>query len=262
MSAVTFESAAAPVRNVDIMGGFAKGLGVIEAFTTDSRSLTIAEIARRAGLDRAATRRCLLTLVGKGYVSVEGRYYSLTPQILRLARVYLNSSLESILMPTLGTLSASLNESCSASVLDGTKIKYIARSAQRHPISMQLSVGSRVPAYCTAAGRVLLATLPPQEARSLLISTKRVALTERTVTDVDALLDDLSNVRSNGYALIDQELQMGSRAIAVPLFNVSHSVVAALAVGTSAPMASTARLRNEVLPRLREVQLQMGQILV
>lgn len=263
MSAQSIVEEEAPLatRNVDIMGGFAKGLSVVEAFSKDNGSLTIAEIARRAGLDRAATRRCLLTLVGRGYVSMQGRYFSLTPQILRLAQVYLNAPLSNILMPTLEALATLLHESCSASVLDGNKIKYIARSTQPHSISMPLSVGSRVPAYCTAAGRILLATLPPQEARRVLISSKRVALTERTMTDVDELLDELSNIRANGYALIDQELQMGSRAIAVPIFNVSRTVVAAMAVGAAASRATAARLRNEILPLMRESQLQLSQIL-
>lgn len=256
------EPATVRTRTADTMGGFAKGLAVIEAFGQGEASLTIAEIARRAGLDRAATRRCLLTLVSKGYVTSQGRYFSLAPRILRLAHAFLAAPLATVLQPSLEALALQLNESCSAASLDGTRIMYVARSTLRNPLTMSLDVGSRLPAFCTAAGRVLLAALPPQEARQVLLQSKRAALTEHTITDVDKLLTELTAVRNNGYALIDEELQLGARSIAVPLFNVAGRIVAALTVGTSVSRASLARLRTEVLVCLRQSQGQLAEILV
>jgi IclR family pca regulon transcriptional regulator len=250
------------IRSVDMMGGFAKGLSVIEAFSRDQPLLTIAEIAKRTGLDRAATRRCLLTLVEKSYVTAQGRHFSLSPKILRLAHTFLGQSLQIVSQPTLEGLAKEFDETCSACALDGTRIVYRARSALRHPLTMRLNVGSHLPAYCTAAGRVLLAALPQPEARQLLQQTKRLPLTEHTITDVDKLVDELANVRGNGYAVIDEELEVGACSIAVPLFNVSGSVVGSLVVGSLLSRKSVSRLKTDVLPRLRDAQAYLAQILV
>jgi PcaR/PcaU/PobR family beta-ketoadipate pathway transcriptional regulator len=172
-----------PTASGDIMGGFAKGLAVIEAYGRKRESLTIAEVARLSGLDRASARRCLLTLVKGGYAKTDGRYFELTPRILRLGHSYLAASLPRLVQPTLDRLADSLRESCSASVLDGTEIVYIARAAQHRMIGVGLHRGSRLPAYCTSMGRVLLAAAPPEQARALLLESDRKAITALTITD-------------------------------------------------------------------------------
>lgn len=243
------------------MGGFAKGLAVIEAFGRGRAMLTIADIARTAGLDRASARRCLHTLVNAGYATSDGRYFQLTPRILRLGHVYLAASLPKLLQPSLDQLANVLKESCSASVLDGSEIVYIARAAQHRIIGVGLHAGSRLPAYCTSMGRVLLAALPPEQARSQIISGERQALTAKTLTDPDLLLAELQRIREQGYALIDQEVEQGSRSIAVPIFNMSGRTIAAVNVGVHISRKTVEQMRTECLPRLLEMQASLADIL-
>ena len=245
----------------DQMRGFAKGLAVIEAYGRGRSSLTIAEVARLSGLDRASARRCLLTLVNRGYAATDGRYFHLTPRVLRLGHAYLSASLPTLMQPTLDALANELGESCSAAVLDGTEIVYIARAARHRLIGVGLHAGSRLPAYCTSMGRVLLAAQPAEVARDILARSNRVAMTERTLTDVGHLMGELDRVRADGYAIIDQEVEIGSMSIAVPVRNLLGRTVAAIVVAMHATPAASARLRTEALSRLREAQTQLGQIL-
>jgi IclR family pca regulon transcriptional regulator len=243
------------------MGGFAKGLAVIEAYGQGRSSLTIAEVARLSGLDRASARRCLLTLVNFGYAATDGRYFELTPRILRLGHSYLAASLPKLIQPSLTRLADELRESCSAAVLDGTEIVYIARAAQHRLMGVGLHPGSRLPAYCTSMGRALLAGLPPQQARELIERSDRKKMTERTLIGVDELTEDLAQVRERDYSIIDQELEIGSRSIAVPIRNLSGRTVAAFNVAVHVSSGSPERLRGEILSHLRDAQAQLAMIL-
>jgi IclR family pca regulon transcriptional regulator len=243
------------VRASDQMGGFAKGLQVIEAFGQGQERLSIADAARFASLDRATARRCLLTLVESGYAAHDGKFFTLTPRILRLGHAYLSATpLPRQLQPFLEQLSEATQESCSASILDGTEIVYIARSAQRRVMSIGLSVGSRLPAYCASMGRVLLAALPPEAMREVLRRTDRKPLTPKTLTSCEALEAEIGKVREQGYAIIDEELEIGLRSIAVPILDGSGSTVAALNTGVQAGRASCERLLSDFLPRLLQTQ--------
>lgn len=241
------------------MGGFAKGLSVIEAFGASNEGLTIADIARLTGLDRATARRCVITLVHTGYATANGRLYTLTPKVLRLSAAYLNAPLPSLIQPSLENVAEKLHESCSASVLDGGEIVYIARAAQLRVMSIGLNTGSRLPAYCSSMGRVLLAALPEDEARERLEASDRIKRTEKTLTDIDDLLQELERVRRNGYAINDQELEVGLRSIAVPVYNMAGDVVAALNVGVQAARRSTKDLKTDILPILLEEQEKLRQ---
>lgn len=252
---------AARPRDADQMGGFAKGLTVIEAFGRGRHALTIAEAARLSGLDRATARRCLLTLVKAGYAATDGRYFELTPRILRLGHAYLATSLPRLIQPWLDQLAEKLHHVCSASVLDGNEVVYIARATQHRLMGEGLHPGRRLPAYCTSMGRVLLAALPPERARALIAAGERQKLTSRTLTDLDQLMAELDRVREQGYAIIDQELELGSRSIAVPIRDLSSQTVAACNVGVHAAHSTLERLREEFLPYLLETQAQLAQIL-
>ncbi|MBP7337110.1 MAG: helix-turn-helix domain-containing protein [Niveispirillum sp.] len=243
------------------MGGFAKGLAVIEAFGRGRSSLTIADVARIANLDRATARRCLLTLVNTGYASSDGRQFELTPRILRLGHTFLTASLPRLIQPTLDQLADNVQESCSASVLDGNEVVYIARAARHRLMGVGLHSGSRLPAYCTSMGRALLASLPSDQCRALLLSSERPALTNRTVTDVDELMQELAKVRETGYALIDQEVEIGSRSIAVPVRNITGRTVAAINIGAHATRATMERIMQDYLPNLIKAQQTLGEIL-
>lgn len=248
-------------RDTDQMGGFAKGLAVIEAFGEGRSSLTIADVARIAGLDRATARRCLLTLVKAGYATSDGRQFELTPRILRLGHTFLAASLPRLIQSTLDQLADSVQESCSASVLDGREVVYIARAAKHRLMGVGLHPGSRLPAYCTSMGRVLLAALPPDHSRKLLLSTERPALTNHTVTDVDELMKELAKVRAQGYSLIDQEVEIGSRSIAVPVQNIAGRTVAAINIGAHVTRATMERIMDDYLPNLFKAQDSLHKML-
>ncbi|MCR6500633.1 IclR family transcriptional regulator [Shinella sp. CPCC 101442] len=250
------------MRETDFIGGFAKGLRVIEAFGETKPRLTITDISRETGLDRATARRCLLTLAELGYAAYDGKFFELTPRILRLGHAYLSATpLPRLVQPYLDQLSEKVGQSASASVLDGTEIVYVARAAQKRVMSISLTAGSRLPAYCASMGRVLLAALPETEARAIIDASQRKANTPFTKTDPDILMAELSEVRRQGYALIDQELEIGLRSIALPLENARGRAVAALNIGTPAVHAAAQEMVERYLPAMREVQAALRPLL-
>ena len=253
------------VRDPDkgTIAGLAKGLRVIEAFDAGRPRLSITEVASRTGLERATARRCLLTLVRDGYANFDGKFYWLTPKVLRLGFAYLSSTpLPRLVQPYLEQLAQETDESCSASTLDGPEIVYIARASQRRVMSIGLSVGSRLPAYCASMGRVLLAARPEKERAALLAALPRKAFTPRTLTGTAELLVEIEKVRAQGFATIDQELEIGLRSIAVPLADAAGKVVAAINVGAQAERVSLERMREDFLPRMRRVQAELQRLLV
>jgi IclR family pca regulon transcriptional regulator len=239
------------IEKRDIMGGLAKGLAVIEAFTAERPRQSIAEVAAATGLDRATTRRCLLTLARHGYADWDGKFFTLTPRVLRLGTACLATMpLPQIVQPLLDDLSDRIGQSSSVSILDAADIVYVARAAQRKVMAITLMPGSRLPAYCTSMGRVMLAALPDAEARALLERTPRPARTPMTVTGVDGIMERLAVARSAGYSLIDQEVELGLRSIAVPVLNARGRVVAAMNVGLPAVTAGIEDLPGRYLPDL------------
>jgi IclR family transcriptional regulator, pca regulon regulatory protein len=241
------------------VGALARGLGVIRAMGSDRESQTLSEIARSTGLPRATVRRSLLTLQALGYVASDGRQFRLTPRILSLGYAYLASDpLSRILQPVLERVSEATRESCSASTLDGGEIVYVARAATRRIMAVGLAVGSRLPAFCTSMGRVLLAAEAPERARRILASEPRRRLTPRTVTDLEALAERLAEVRQRDFAVVDEELEIGLRAIAVPVRNARGRVVAAMNVSAQAGRLSAGSLVGDVLPVLRAAALDVG----
>lgn len=249
-------------RDGDRMGGLAKGLAVIEAFDGSRPRLAIADVARIVGLERATARRCLLTLVELGYAEHDGKFFSLTPRILRLGTAYLSSTpLPAIVQPFLQALSEQTGESCSASILEGTEIIYVARAAQQRVMSINLHVGSRLPAYCASMGRVLLAARPEAEARRILEATDRRPLTRNTRTAMADLMAELAAVRQDGHAVIDQELEVGLRSIAVPILAADGRVVAAINVGAQAMRVSVEDMRRTFLPLMLGVQDELRRML-
>jgi IclR family pca regulon transcriptional regulator len=259
------EQVAAAERDPNLIAGFAKGLLVIEAFGQNDRQeprLSIAEVAKRTGLERASVRRCLLTLVKLGYAEHDGKFFSLTPRLLRLGHAYLSSTpLPGIVQPFLDQLSEWTEESCSVSILDGTEIVYVARAAQRRVMSIGLSVGSRLPAYCSSMGRVLLAALPREEARKLIEATDRRPFTDRTRTRVPDLMAELDRVRVQGYAIIDEELEVGLRSIAVPVRDTRGQVIAAMNIGAQSGRATPTLMVQRFLPQMLRIQAELGRLL-
>jgi IclR family pca regulon transcriptional regulator len=250
------------MRESDFVSGFARGLKVIEAFGEARPKLTIAEAAKLTELDRATVRRCLLTLADLGYADYDGKFFALTPKVLRLGHAYLSATpLPLVIQPYLDQLSEKAGQSASASVLDGTEIVYIARAAQKRVMSINLSPGSRLPAYCASMGRALLASLPEAEARSILDRSELKANTPVTKTDPDALMEELRLVRSQGYAVIDQELELGLCSIAVPVENDRGRVVAAINIGAPAAHVPAAEMGHRYLSLLKDTQKALRLVL-
>ncbi|MCZ7464555.1 IclR family transcriptional regulator [Rhizobium rhizogenes] len=251
------------VSERDMMGGLAKGLRVIEAFSAERPRLSISDAAEIAGLDRATTRRCLLTLSELGYAAYDGKFFTVTPKVLRLGTGCLATMpLPKIVQPLIDHLSEEIGQSTSVSILDETEIVYVARAAQQRVMSIALMPGSRLPAYCTSMGRVLLSAQTPERQRDILGASRLVARTENTITDMQALLTEIEVTGHRGYALIDQEVEIGLRSIAVPLKSVRGQMVAALNVGLAASVASMEDLVERYLPALLSVQRELARMLV
>lgn len=250
------------VKPNDMMGGLAKGLRVIEAFTADTPRLSISEAAEIAGLDRATTRRCLLTLAEQGYCAYDGKFFTVTPRVLRLGTGCLASMpLPRIVQPWLDQLSEQIGQSTSVAILDGAEIVYVARAAQRRVMSIALMPGSRLPAYCTSLGRVMLAALPERQVKEHLETQSLLARTPYTLNTVEAVMGELSRVRSQGYAAVDQEVEPGLRSVAVPLRNARGTVVAALNTGLAASPEPMAEVIEAYLPSLQKVSRELQGVL-
>jgi IclR family pca regulon transcriptional regulator len=250
------------IKERDLMGGLAKGLSIIEAFSAERQRLSISEAAEIAGLDRATARRCLLTLSELGYARYDGKYFELTPRILRLGNAYLSgTSLPALLQPYLDELSEKLGHSASASVLDGSEIVYIARASQKRVMSINLMPGSRLPAYCASMGRVLLAALGDAEVAAILATSVLRANTPFTLTDPAELLTEIGRVRDQGYAVIDQELEIGLCSIGVAVHDARGRVVAAINVGAPSAVLPAADLAGHCLGAMREIQARLRSLL-
>ncbi|MBP2148645.1 IclR family pca regulon transcriptional regulator [Xanthobacter flavus] len=246
----------------DTMGGLAKGLSVIETFTAERPRQSIAEVSAASGLDRATARRCLLTLAHLGYADYDGKFFTLTPRVLRLGTACLAAMpLPQMVQPWLDRLSEDLGESSSVSILDADEIVYVARAAQRRVMSIALMPGSRLPAYCTSMGRVLLAALPEAEAMRRLRLNPLAARTPLTLTDPDAVMGAVRRARERGHAVIDQEVELGLRSIAVPLLNARGVTVAALNLGLPTHAGDAEALVARYLPPLERVQGEIRKIL-
>lgn len=251
------------IKERDMMGGLAKGLKIIEAFTADHPRLSISEASDLTGLDRATARRCLLTLAELGYAAYDGKFFTVTPRVLRLGTGCLATMpLPRIVQPILDQLSQQIGQSTSVSILDETEIVYVARAAHTRVMSIALMPGSRLPAYCTSMGRVLLATLSTDEQRATLEASTLIARTEHTKTDIGILLSELEQVRAQGYSQIDQEVELGLRSIAVPVRTMHNKTVAALNVGLAASVATNEEIIERFLPPLLKVQSDLMQMLV
>lgn len=246
----------------NFMTSLGRGLAVIEAFSEQQRHLTIAQISQITGIPRASVRRCLHTLRMLGYVEAEGHSYSLRPRILTLGHAYLSSTpLVGLAQSVLDRVSSAVHESSSLAILDGDEILYLARSAASRVMSVALNAGTRLPAYCTSMGRVLLAALPEPELEAYLARVELKPLTEHTVTSADRLREIIQGVRRAGYAAVDQELEIGLRSIAVPVHDRSGAVVATINIGMHASRGTIAQMETEFLPQLQAAARDLRMLL-
>ncbi|AUL45832.1 transcriptional regulator [Bordetella trematum] len=241
---------------------FARGLAVIRAFGPQRDQMTLSEVASVAGLTRAGARRILLTLVQLGYVVQDERRFSLTPRILELGYAYLSGTpLWNLALPYMEEVAQTTRESCSVSVLDGADIVYILRLSTHKVMTINLAVGSRLPAWVTSMGRVLLAGQPLAEQQRLLQDSRIQPYTPSTRTSIEELLQELQRVRRDGYACVAQELEPGLQSVAVPIVDRSGRVIAAMNVSGHTSRYSREQMLQAFLPPLRDAADQINQAL-
>jgi IclR family pca regulon transcriptional regulator len=247
----------------DFVSALARGLAVIQAFTNQQRTLTIAKISQKTGIARAAVRRYLHTLASLGYVVThDGHRFSLLPKVVTLGQAYLSATpLPTIAQQHLDILAEQIGEACSLGVLDGVDIVYLARANSSSVMSRRFNVGGRLPAYCTSIGHVLLASLPRAALEERLKEMRLIPYTQHTIVSPQALLEYLEGVREDGFAIADQQLEAGFRTIAVPVNNRGGEVVAGINVIVPVARASKAQLADRYLEALTETAARMSEAL-
>jgi IclR family pca regulon transcriptional regulator len=243
----------------DFVSSLERGLRVIVAFADDSEALTLSEIAAKSKLARGTTRRLLLTLESLGYAHFDGKEFRLTSKVLNLGYAYLSSlPLWKVAEPVMKALVDDLNESCSLGVLDGHHIVYVARVRPKHLSFAPINVGARMPAHSNAMGQVLLAELTSRELDDYLDGSKFERFTKYTPIDKPTIRRAIQRVARDGYALSDQMMEVGRRAIAVPIRSRTGKAEMALNIGVSTSRASKQDLVARFLPRLREAAEQLA----
>jgi IclR family pca regulon transcriptional regulator len=211
--------------------------------------MTLTEVAEQTGLTRASARRFLLTLVHAGYAETDGKRFALTPRLLELGHaVMAASSVWDIARPVLAGVSERLGEACYGAVLDGPEVLYVLHiPSARHLINVDLRVGSRTPAYCSSVGRVLLAGLTQPAAERVLASLQPEPRTPRTITDRARLTEAVETARRQGWAMVDEELELGLRSLSVPLRGRGGVTVGAINVCGPTSRVSLEELRSRFL---------------
>jgi IclR family transcriptional regulator, pca regulon regulatory protein len=232
---------------------FARGLAVIQSFGPNSPSQTLSQVAESTGLDRAGARRFLLTLEKLGYVRREGRSFFLTPRILELGYSYLSTlPLRSIAEPIVRELVQDVNESSSVSVLDGSDIVYVVRVPVKKIMTITLSIGSRIPAYCTAMGRILLGGQPPMIVKQLLKDSEVTRHTRYTITSRPEIIKAIEADHDKGWSMCNQELEEGICSIAVPLLDREGQIAAAMNITANLSRTTPAEMVSKFLPKLKK----------
>lgn len=246
----------------NFMLSLARGLTVLEAFSERKRPLTISQVAQRTRLSRASVRRCLYTLEQLGYVSQEGGQFALRPRVLHLGHAYFSStSLVSLAQPVLDALSATIDATCALAILDDTDILYLVRSEVQRVLTHALGMGSRLPAYCTSSGRLLLAHLPPAALEQFFARAELRPRTTQTKISRAQLERAFASARELDYVLVDEELEPGLRAIAVPVRSLEGQVVAGISVSVRAADASEQEMVLRLLPAMRDAAADIGQMI-
>jgi IclR family pca regulon transcriptional regulator len=250
------------LRDSPQVQSLARGLAVIRTFGREAQRQTLSQVAERAGLSRATARRFLHTLAELGYANFDGRHFSLTPRVLDLGYAYLSSTpLWEVAQPHMESVAATLHESCSVSVLEDGDIVYVARVPTKRIMTVTLGVGTHLPAYATSMGRVLLAHLPQAQLQRFLAAARLEKLTDRTETDPVKLGEILAEIAAQGWAIVDQELELGVRSAAVPIRDGRGRVIAAMNASGHATRVTIAQMKRQFVPVLLEATRRVSATL-
>lgn len=254
--------AAEPDGRGDFVTALQRGLDVLQTFSRENPVLTLTRVAELTGLSRGTARRLLHTLARLGYVRQDGREFRLTARVLNIGYAYLSAlDLVELSRDEMDSLGQLTGESCSVAVLDGTDVVYVARAPSQRIMSTALGLGSRLPAHATSLGHVLLAGLTTPDLAAYLADADLEKFTTHTVTDGDALRAELEQVRAQGWALVDQELEVGMRSIAAPLRNRTGCAVAAMNVSAPASRVTLDTMRRKLLPPLLSAAERISDML-
>jgi IclR family pca regulon transcriptional regulator len=241
----------------------ARGIRILTLFGAENRTMSLADIAARLGLPRATARRALLTLVDLGYAVEEGRHFRLTPRVMELASAYLGASpATTILQPACEMLAALHEQTFSVAVLEGSDAVMVAYARPRRFYADSVGIGLRLPAYCSAVGRVLLAGLPAGDATALLARIEPEPITPRTEIDRGLIGQRIDAVRAQGFALVEEEVELGFRSMAVPVRRLGGRVAFALNIGMSALRSPVEEMRERYLAVLQEQAATLQQQLI
>jgi len=248
-----------PARKAEGMGGLAKGLAIVEAFSVHP-VMSVADAARAAGATRASARRCLITLTELGYVEHSGREFRPLTRLRRLGGVASRrDQFAQLAQPFLSRARDELAESVSLAVLDDDGALFIARAEAEHIVSTGVRIGARLPAYCSATGRVLLSQFPDQEILRRIGRKPLARRTSRTLTKPSEVLAEVRSVREKGYAVSDEELELGLRALAVPVTGANHEIIGAVSVSAASARVRSADLRRRFVPVLRSFATMLAE---
>jgi IclR family pca regulon transcriptional regulator len=239
-------------NNKDFLKTLSRGLTLIKSFDKENPKMTLSEVATRNSMSRASARRFVLTLESLGYLLRVGDYFQLTANILDIGHHFLeNLNFIEIITPFMREVSHILGKACSASILNGTDIVYVARiPSQQQILSVNLNIGSHLPAYCTSMGRILLADLSDEELEDYFRKAQLKSYTDRTVIDTEKLRQIILKVKKDGYSLVNQELEKSLRAIAVPVRNSSGRVICSINVGIPVGQVKLSEITSDYLPVL------------
>jgi IclR family pca regulon transcriptional regulator len=255
------EAVAGAGRLPEGMGGLAKGLAIIEAFSARRTRMTVSEAAKSSGTSRASARRCLLTLAELGYLEFDGKYFRPQPRLLALSAAYSGPrSLPQLAQPFLKAARDELHESVSLAVLDRNVGLFVARSEAERLVTTGISIGTRIDLYCSATGRVLLSAWDEQRVAAYLDGARLEARTKHALVKKTALREAVRSVRTRGYATTDQELEIGLRSIAVPVMDSRGAVVAAMSASASSARVSIAQMVKSFLPVLKANAVGLGHL--
>lgn len=257
------KNSTAPLRqDKDFVASLQKGLDVLTAFNRQNSKLTLSEVARLTGSSPASARRSLVTLNALGYLHSDGKRFWVAPRALLVAHAYLSSRpTPALAQPLLDALSERTRQSASLGQLLDDDVIIIARSTARRSLSTGLGIGSRLPGYCSALGRVILASLPPAEAARRVHAMKRVPLTTKTIYEEDAVLAEVERCRREGWIGADGELELGVRSMAAPVFDRNGHFVGGLSISVRAERMTMAEFRDELLPVLLKARDRLGEML-
>lgn len=257
------EQALLDASGPDFLEALARGLRVLEAFNQDHKQLTLSDIAKLVDLPRASVRRTLHTLVRLGYAQTSDRLFRLTPRVLDLARSYLlSNAVTDIVQPAVERLSEQVGESCSAAVLDGEDVMMIAHASPKRIIPVSAQIGFRLPAVATSLGRVLLAALEDRALDEFLCRLHLKRMTKATIMDKSELRKLVLKVRRDGYALADQEVEVGFRSIAVPLQRLDGRTIAALNIGVHSERTPLKSMPGRFYPKLHALADELQRQLI